>query len=463
MAEGPGRGMTVRVEGPRNIKRRTLQRPARIIPLAFLAAIAIGTGLMMLPPARAEHGHAPFVTALFTATSAICVAGLSVVDTAHYWSGFGHVMITVLTQIGGFGIVAMATLMGLLVSRRLGLRGRLVAQAESGGLELGNVRAVLGRIALTMLVCESIITAVLAVRLGSAYHYPPGKAVWYGIFHAVQAFNNAGFSLYSDSLTSFVGDWWVCLPLSLGVILGSIGFPVLFELAREWRKPAYWSTHSRLTVWGTALLLMVGFLVMLTFEWANPATLGPLGTGQKVLAAFVQDVMTRSGGFNSVDFGAMNEETIAVTTGLMFVGGGSGSTAGGIKVTTFFLLAYVIRAEFRGEPDVVIGRRRIAESAQRQAITVALLGIALVAVSTLLLVALVDGLRFYRALFEVTSAFATVGLSTDLTPTLPPRAQVILIILMYVGRVGTIAVGTAIALNTRHRLYRYPEERTLVG
>jgi trk system potassium uptake protein TrkH len=437
--------------------------PARIVPLAFLGAVAAGTALMMLPAARAEPGHAPVVTALFTATSAVCVTGLAVVDTPTYWSTFGHVLITVLSQVGGFGIMTLATLLSLLVSRRLGLRGRLMAQAESAGLFGGNVGGVLIRIALVMFVSEAAISVVLTLRFWLTYDYSFGRAAWTAVFYAVQAFNNTGFALSPDSLVQFVADWWICLPLALGVFVGAIGFPVLFELAREWRKPSFWSTHTRLTVWGTLLLSSIGFVVFLSFEWTNPRTLGPLDFGAKVLAAFTQDVMTRSGGFNSINLGDMNTETIAVTNAMMFIGGGSASTAGGIRVTTFLLLAFVIWAELRGEPDVTIRNRRIADETQRQAVTVALLGVALVAVGTLGLIALTEHVPFDRALFEATSAFATVGLSTGITPTLPPSAQIMLSVLMYVGRVGTVAVGTAIALNTRRRQYRYPEERPLVG
>jgi trk system potassium uptake protein len=433
------------------------------VPLAFLALIAAGTGLMMLPAARAEPGHAPFVTALFTAASAVCVAGMAVVDTPGYWSPFGHVLLTVLTQVGGFGIMALATLISLLVSRRLGLRGRLLAQAESAGLSGGNTARVLIRVAVVMLVAEGLIAVVLALRFRLAYDYGIGRALWEAVFHAVQAFNNAGFALYPDSIVQFVTDPWICLSLAFGVMAGSIGFPVLFELAREWRTPGTWSTHTFLTVTGSLLLTVAGFVVFLVFEWRNPGTLGTLSTPGKVLAAFTQDVMTRSGGFNSVDLGRLNSETIAVTNGLMFIGGGSASTAGGIKLTTFMLLGYVIWAEIRGEPDVVIRKRRIAEEAQRQAVTVALLGVALVAAGTVALDALTEDVPFDRALFEVTSAFATVGLSTGITASLPPSAQVVLVVLMYLGRVGTIAAGTAIALNTRRRHYRYPEERPLVG
>ncbi|HEY8532345.1 MAG TPA: potassium transporter TrkG [Micromonospora sp.] len=443
--------------------RRLLHRPARIVPLAFLGAITVGTLLMMLPAARADPGGAPFITALFTAASAICVTGLSSVDTPTYWSTFGHVLITVLTQVGGFGIMGLATLVGLLVTKRLGLRSRLMAQAEQGTPQMGDLGRLLTGLALTMLVVESTIAAVLALRLMGHYGYSPGRAVWEGIFYAVQSFNNGGFALHDDSLAGFVSDWWICLPLSLGVVAGSLGFPALLELTRHYRRPACWSTHTRMTVWGSLILLAAGFVIMLTFEWSNPRTFGPLSLPTKVLAAITQSVMPRSGGFSSVDYAAMNTETLAATTGLMFIGGGGGGTAGGIKVTTFFLLAHVIWAEVRGEPDVVIGRRRISEATQRQAVTVALLGVTLVALGTVALIALTDDVPFERALFEVTSAFGTVGLTAGLTESLNPAAQALLVVLMFIGRVGTVAFGAALALNTGRRAYRYPEGRPIVG
>jgi trk system potassium uptake protein len=444
--------------------RRTMQHPARIVPLVFVGAVAAGTAVLMLPMSRAGSGHPSFVTALFTATSAICTSGLTPVDTATYWSDFGHVMIAVLTQLGGYGIMTLATLLGLIVSRRLGLRSRLMAQAEtSPNLALGEVRDVLIRAAIIMFASEVVIALVVGARLWIRYDVAPGQALWESSFHAIQAFNNAGFSLRSDGLLRFVGDWWICLPLTLGVIVGGLGVPVLFELTQKLRRPMAWSTHTRLTVWGSLVLLGVGFATVLGFEWSNPGTLGPLGVAGKTLASFVQGSIPRSGGFNTLDFAAMNSETNAITVGLMFIGGGSASTAGGIKVTTFFLLAYVIWSEVRGERDVVVGRRRIAESTQRQATTVALLGVAVLAAGTLSLVALTPGVAFDRALFEAASAFSTAGLSTGLTPTLAEPGQIVLVMLMYVGRVGPIAVASALALNTRQRLYRYPEERPIVG
>lgn len=443
--------------------RREFQHPARLVPLAFIATITVGTLLMMLPAARAGDGHAPFLTALFTATSAVCVTGLTVVDTATYWSGFGQVMITLLTQIGGFGIITAATLLTLAVSHRMGIRTRLLAQAEGRSLGLANVKQVLVRVALTMLAAEGIIAVILAARWFFAYDLSFGEALWEGVFHAVSSFNNAGFALYSDSLMGFVGDWWICLPITLGVIAGSVGFPVLFELARQIARPSRWSTHTRLTVIGTVGMLVLGFLAVLAFEWTNPATFGGLSVQEKILAAFTQGSMPRSGGFSSVDIGELRLETLCVVIAMMFIGGGSASTAGGIKLTTFLVLAYVIWAEVKGESDVVIGRRRIADSVQRQALAVALLGVAVVAFGTLAIVAFTPGITLVNALFEVTSAFATVGLSTGITGSLPTAAQLLLVVLMFVGRVGTIAVASTLALTSRPRSYRYPEERPIVG
>jgi trk system potassium uptake protein len=442
---------------------RTLQHPARLVPLAFLAAVVVGTLLLMLPAARAETGTAPPLTALFTATSAVCVTGLVVVDTPTYWSPFGHVVILFLIQVGGFGIMTLATLLSLIVSRRIGLRGRLVAQAETRTLALGDVRTVLRWVALIMLACEATVAAVLSMRFWLGHDYGFGKALWHGLFHAVSAFNNAGFALYTDNLIGFVDDWAICVPVALAVIVGGIGFPVLFELRREWRRPSCWSTHTRITVFGTVLLLAVGFVAVLIFEWGNPRTFGPLGVLDKLLAAFFQSVVPRTAGFQTVDYATTDLETNALTTWLMFIGGGSAGTAGGIKVTTFFLLAYVIWSQVTGEPDVVVYHRRVTEDAQRQALTVALLGVAVVWVGAMALIVLTDGLRFDHLLFESVSAFATVGLSMNITPTLPAGAQLVLVMLMYVGRVGTITVATALALRTRHRLYRYPEERPIVG
>ncbi|MEU6074497.1 potassium transporter TrkG [Micromonospora sp. NPDC047074] len=443
--------------------RRFFRHPVRLVPIGFLVTILLGTGLLMLPWATSEYRYTPFLTALFTATSAVSVTGMAVVDTPNYWNEFGLVMITVLTQVGGLGIVTGATLVIVVVARRLGLRSRLLVQAETAEFGIGDVRRLLLRIAGLALACEAVITAILTARLWIAYDHPFGDALWGSVFHAVQAFNNGGFALYTDNLIGFSTDAWVTLPLAIGTIVGGLGFPALFEAVREWRQPSRWAVATKLTVWGSLTLLVVGFLGLLVVEWANPRTLGSYSWPEKLLVAFAQDAFIRTGGFNVVDVEHLEDESFPLIIALMFIGGGSASTAGGIKVATFFLLAFVMWAELRGEPDVTVGHRRVATASQRQAITVALLSVALVVCGTVLLIFLTDGVRYYQALFEVTSAFTTTGLSVGVAATLPENGQLALIVLMFVGRVGPLTLGSAIALNTRRRLYRYPEEQPIVG
>lgn len=456
--------MTITMSPYRERVRPFWRYPVRIVPVGLIGAIAVGTLLLMVPAARAGPGGADLLTALFTATSAISTTGLAINDTSEYWTPLGHVIITVLTQLGGYGIITAATLTVLLVSHQLGLRGRLAAATEGSRLTIGNARSLLVWTAAAMMVCESVIAVVLTIRFWLSYDYPLSRAAWHGVFHAVQSFNNCGFALFTASSTRLVEDAWVSLPLTFGVVAGSLGFPVLFELTRNWRRPRQWSILTRLTVWGSLVLLAAGLLAALYLERDNEATLAPRGPGTRLLVSFVLGAIPRSGGFYAVDFHQMTEESLAVTTILMFIGGGSASTAGGIKVTTFFLLAYVIWAELRGEPDVVIGRRRIASVTQRQALTVALLSVALVTGATLILARLTTGVPLNHLLFETTSAFSTAGLSLGIAGELPVAGQLVLMALMFVGRLGTIVAASALALNTRHRRhYRYPEERPIVG
>ena len=441
---------------------RTLQHPARLVPLAFLLTIAVGTALLMLPAARAGEGGAPFLTALFTATSAVCVTGLIVADTPAYWSGLGQGIILALFQVGGLGIMSGATLLGLLVARRLRLSTRLVAQAETRSLALGDVTSVLGLVLRVTILVELATAAVLALRLRYAYGEPWTEAIWNGLFLAVSAFSNAGFSIYSDSLMNFARDALILGPVMIAVILGGIGFPVLHDVRRNRLQAAKWSLHTKITLLGTGLLLLGGTAAVLAYEWMNPATLGPLGPGGKLLGAAFHSAMTRSGGFNAIDIGQMRPESLAISYVLMMIGGGSAGTAGGIKVTTFLVLGLVVWAEIRGEPDVTAFGRRITRDVQRQALTVALLAVGFVAVATLALLSVSD-LALDDALFETVSAFATVGLSTGVTADLPPAGQALLVGLMFLGRVGTITVATGLALRSRQTPYRYPEERPIVG
>jgi trk system potassium uptake protein len=446
----------------RRLRLSQLGQPARVIVAAFALAVVLGTILLSLPIARTGDGHAPLITALFTATSAVCVTGLAVVDTPTYWSAFGEGVILSLIQVGGFGIMTLASLLGLVVARRLGLRSRLTAAAETKALGIGDIRSVVLGVLRITIVFELMTTVVLSLRFLVGYDMSPGRAAYHGLFHAVSAFNNAGFALYGDSLMRYAEDPWVCLPIAIAVIFGGLGFPVLFELRRNLHRPSDWSLHTKLTVGMTAGLLVGGTGFITATEWSNPGTLGPLGTGGRLLAGFFQAVMPRTAGFNSVDVSQMYDGTLLGTMIMMFIGGGSAGTAGGIKVTTFVVLLFVILTEVRGETSVRVFDRRIGDRVQRQALTVALLGVAAVVFATLLVMhlgkfALVD------AGFEVVSAFGTVGLSTGITADLPTSAQVLIAFVMFLGRLGPITLASAIALRSRQRLYELPEGRPIIG
>ena len=436
--------------------------PVRLLPLTFLALILLGTVLLLLPFARSGQYAPGFMPAFFTSTSAVTVTGLATVDTSTYWSPAGQGIILVLVEIGGLGIIALATVLGLFIGGRLGLRTRMVAQADMHVVTLGEVRPLFRRVAITMLAFQTVIAVVLTIRYRLGYFDDLPTALWHGVFDSVMAFNNAGFSLNADSITLYAGDGLVILPIAFAVFAGAIGFPVLAELFQEWRTPDRWTIHTRLTVWGSIGLLIFGAMAFLAFEWSNPDTLGGMSVWHKIVTGVEGGIMPRSGGLNSFDWGAVQPETLNIGVVLMFIGGGSASTAGGIKITTFLLLAYVILAELRGDPDVTIGNRSIGSATIRSAISIALLAVMLVSTATLALMTLTD-LEFDDALFECTSAFATVGLSTGVTPDLPASAQTVLIGLMFLGRVGTITAASAFVLRQRTPRYHLPQEQPIIG
>jgi trk system potassium uptake protein len=439
-----------------------LQHPAQIIAGGFAVVVAIGTAVLSLPVATESGRRADLIDALFTATSAVCLTGLVTVDTGGFWSPFGEVVILMLIQAGGLGIMTLATLVTLRVSRHLGFRGRLAAQAETKSGGLSDLGRVLRKIVVFSLVSEVLVAAVLTTRFALAGDDSLARAAYDGVFHAVSAFNNAGFSLNADNMMGYVEDPVVSLTVALAVIVGGLGFPVLFELASSWRRPGTWSVLTRITVTLTAGLLAIGTVVFTAVESTNPKTFGPLSGAGKLLAGFFHSAMTRSGGFNSVATGEMRPESLFATDVLMFIGGGSAGTAGGIKVTTFGLLAFVIWSEMRGEPRVNVGRRRVPETNQRQALAIALLGIGAVTVAVFVLLSLTRH-SLDQVLFEAVSAFGINGMSTGITTELPPAGRLLLVALMFIGRIGPLTVASALALRERTRRFELPEERTIVG
>lgn len=437
-----------------------LRGTGQVVTLAFLALIGAGTLLLMLPMSTTVDGGAPPLTALFTATSAACVTGLTTVDTATYWSGFGDAVILTLVQLGGLGVMTFASLLGLLVSGRLGLRSRLLAQAETRTLDLGTVRRVVFGLVKISAVVQSTVFVVLTLRWWLGYDNSLGRAAYLGLFHSVSAYNNAGFALWSDSLTGFATDPWIILPISGAVILGGIGYPVLLEL-RATRRWSRWSLHTKLTLVTTGVLLVAGPLFIWLTERTH-GTVGHHGAFGELLATGFGGVTARSAGFNTFDYAAAQPATLLATVMLMAVGGGAASTAGGIKVTTLAVLTLAVLAEVRGDRDITAFKRRISPATARQALAVALIAVGTVTAATLLLLE-VSSFTFDQALFEITSAASTTGLSTGITPDVPTSGQYLLIALMVLGRLGPVSVASSLALRERHRAFRYPEARPVVG
>jgi trk system potassium uptake protein len=436
--------------------------PAQAVVVGFAAAILVGTMLLLLPVSTSEGAPPSFVDALFTSTSAVCLTGLTVLDTPTFWSPFGQVVIMVLIQLGGLGIMIFASLIGLVLARKLSVRSRLNTVAEAKSVGFDDVRGLVRGIVLISFVIEGATFLLLFPRFLLGYGYGFGEAAWHAGFHAVSSFNNAGFALYTDNLVGFVSDPFICLPMAAAIILGGLGFPVIMQLRKEFRRPLHWSMNTKLVLWGTVVLLVGGTVYLTLIEWDNPETLGGLDPATRVLAGFFHSVQTRTAGFNSIDIGAMHPESWLGMDVLMFIGGGPAGTAGGIKVTTFAVLFFIMMTELRGEGAVNIFGKRLSRAVHRQAITVVLIAMAAVMAGTLTMM-FVTGIDLDRILFEAVSAFGTVGLSTGITPDLPDAAKLVLVVLMFLGRLGPLTLGSALALRDRRILYEYPKERPAIG
>jgi trk system potassium uptake protein TrkH len=446
--------------------RRPLS-PAKTLLAAFGFLVLAGTALLLLPFAT-ESGRSPdLVTALFTATSAACVTGLVVVDTASHWSAFGEVVILLLIQAGGFGIMTGSTLLLYLIAgRRTRLHDRIVVQESLGGLELGTVTRVIRRIAVFTLVVELAGALILSIAFmagpeaGPRWH-PQG--IWWGIFHSISAFNNAGFDLTGGfrSLTPFLDDWWVLGTAAGLLILGGLGWAIVADLSsgRRWRRLAL---ETKLVVVVTVGLLVAGTILIGVIEWNNPLTLGALPPEQRVLNAAFESATLRTAGFTALSPAGFAEASLFVVMALMFIGGASGSTAGGIKVTTFGLLGAVIWSSMRGRPSAEVFGRRIPHGVVYRALSVALLSIAFVFVVGLGLAVTTDG-SFVDVLFEAVSAFGTVGATTGLTPELDDPARLIAAAGMFIGRLGPITLVLALSSRVRPVPYRHAVETVRIG
>ena len=454
----------ITVKAPKPLRRPP--PPALSLLALFAVLISAGTLLLMLPIATASGEPTRFVDALFTATSAACVTGLVVLDTATHWSAFGQIVIMLLIQLGGFGIMTGSTLLLFLFLRRTTLRDRLLVTESLGGLQLGTVTTVVKRIAIFTIICELAGAVVLSIAFmagpeaGPRWH-PQG--IWWGIFHSISAFNNAGFDVTGGfrSLIPFRDDWVVLLTIGILLSLGGLGFAIVGDALGR-RRWARMSLETKLVLSTTAALLVGGTILIGFTEWSNPATLGAMPPEQRFLNALFESATLRTAGFTALETGAFIEPTLFIVMALMFIGGASGSTAGGIKVNTFAVLLIAIVSTVRGEPSATAFGRRIQHSVVYRALSVALLAIAFVFVVGLGLTLTTDA-TFVQTLFEAVSAFGTVGASTGITPGLTDPARLLVAFAMFVGRLGPLTLVLALAARAHAVPYRAAVENVRIG
>ncbi|MBK0419419.1 TrkH family potassium uptake protein [Leucobacter sp. CSA1] len=458
--------------------------PARVALLIFTGLILIWTALLSLPIASADRSVTPLADAFFTAVSAICVTGLSTVDMSTHWSLFGDIVILVGFQAGGIGVLTLASILGLTVTRRLGLRQRLLAASdtnpmrasrgvsESQAVGLGDIGGLLRAVAVSLLVIEFALTVLITPRLMVAGYDLP-HSLWYGFYLGASAFTNTGFVPIPDGLAPFATDPYMLGVLAVGVFLGSIGFPVIFALYRYvsngWKPHRKKmglhkkiGLHAKLTLTTTIIFVIFGWLAIAGLEWDNAATLGSQNVWDTLLSSGYTSVMTRSGGLGIMDPLDMNGSTLLVIDMLMFVGGGSASTAGGIKVTTIAVLFLAAYAEARGYQDMQAFGRRIPVEVLRVAVSILIWGATIVLAASVAIMHM-TGEPLHIVLFEVISAFGTCGLSNGLSGELPDAGKYVLAATMWAGRVGTVTLAAAVAATSRSRMFRFPEERPIVG
>lgn len=449
--------------------------PTQVVAGAFTAIILLGTFLLTLPIATNSGKMTPFIDALFTATSATTVTGLSTLNVETHWNLFGHVVIGLLIQFGGFGIVGFASLVAILLEGKVSLKNRLLTTSEAGS-NASNVRGLLFNVLKVMLFFQGLLFLFLFFRFMNEYQYEWNKALAHGVFHSISAFNNAGFALYADSMMGFARDPWILAPIFITVFIASVGFPTIVEIRDRLRlkvapllrrkenysMPERWSLNSRITLWGSFVLLIGGTITIGFLEWNNPATFGPLPWWDKIFDSIFASVMPRTAGFNSVDILGMLPSTWLVTDVLMFIGGASVSTSGGIKIGTAVVLFYIVYTEVRGETAVNIGNRRLPRSMQRQALTIVTVT-SFVIIGATMLLRLTTPFTLDQILLVVFSAVGTVGLDSGMTATMNDGAKFLVSLLMLFGRLGPIVVATSIALRRTRRHFEYPKERPLIG
>ncbi|GGR08650.1 TrkH family potassium uptake protein [Deinococcus ruber] len=450
----------------RPLKRPLLSRfsPPQLIALSFALAIAVGSGLLLLPFAQQSGQRLDVLTAIFTATTALCVTGLKLIDPAQTLSVPGQLIMLLLIQLGGLGLITFGTVFALALRRRVNFSERMRLAQQVSAFDVGGVLGLIRKIFVYTLIIEGLGTVLLALRFVPQFGW--GQGLYYSLVHAVSAFNNAGFSLLGNSLQAYRADPLVCLTMCALVILGGLGFLVQVNVVAHLlrRRSERLLVHSRLVLTTTVLLLLAGTLLIAALEWNNPATLGPLPLGEKLLNSFVSSVMPRTGGFSTLNTELLRPATLFLTIFLMFVGASPGGAGGGIKTSTLAVIAGSAWSMVRGQGEMVAFHRRIEESTVLRAMTVGLLASAVVGVMLLLMLAFntTPRLDFSHLAFETVSAFSTVGLSMNTTPDTNAAQRVILIVLMYLGRIGPLTFALALGQRVKRQDVSYPPERDIL-
>ncbi len=434
--------------------------PAQVIVLGFAALILFGAVMLTLPISSSDGKSVGFINALFTSTSAVCVTGLTVLDTVTEYSLFGQIVILLLIQAGGLGIMTMSTLFALIIGKRIGLKERLVIQEALGQFSLSGVVKLTRQIVLVTLLIEAIGATILAIRF--SLDFPMGRAIYLGVFHAVSAFNNAGFDLFTTSLIRFEGDWAVIPTVSFLIILGGIGFTVIMDVW-EHRRFSRLSLHSKLAIKVSLILIVVGTILIYAFEANNPETLGGKNLSEKFLGAYFHSVTPRTAGYFSLPVGLMSNPALLLTIVLMFIGASPGSTGGGVKTTTFGVLVMAVRTTISGRDEIILWGRRLSKEVVEKGLAITMAALSLIVIMTMILM-ITEQKAFLEILFEVASAFGTVGLSMGITPELTDIGKLLISFTMYAGRVGPLTLAVAIAQRYRGPVnVHYPEDRVVVG
>lgn len=450
-----------RAEISRQIVRRA--HPGVVIVIAFAALAGIGAVLLTLPATHREGAAVSGMDAFFTSVSAVTVTGLAVQDTSTTWNHFGLLVILVLIQIGGLGIMTIAGFLGLVVSHRLTVRASILAGTEIGYNKLGPLGDLVWGLVRFVAISELLLAAALSARFIIEDKTSTSEAIFNGVFHAVSAFNNAGFSSIDGGLSGYVTDWFVSIVIAAGFIIGGIGFPVIFELRKKWRTPRFWSLHSKVSLSCTAVLLVGGTGMVALLEWTNPTTIGELRYADRLLASFFQAATTRTAGFNTVPIESLRPATWIFFILLMVIGANSASTAGGIKTSTVAVALAAAYGQLRGDKDVNMFEKRIPTEIRQQSLALVIAALGVVGTATFLLAIFEPNVPPMRLLFESASAFGTAGLSAAVTPTLGGAGRIIIVVLMFVGRVGPITFGTAFLFRPESQRYRFPEDDLMVG